>query len=1672
MPPRVAQAERFLARRGIRPGSTLSRLKRWRVSTARLEAQSPGTATWQFFGPTAVLTPGYGLVTGRVSALALDPSDVTGNRLYLGTTGGGVWVAYNAGAQNASSISFASLSDNAAAFSGAKDPSISIGALAVQPGGTGVILAGTGDPNDVLDSYYGAGILRSADGGSTWTLTQNTADQMYSFIGEGFAGIAFSIANPQLVVAAVSQAYEGTLVNADRPNLSYEGLYYSNDGGVTWSLATITDGSGDVQGSGDPFAGTDGNAATSVVWNPVRQLFFAAVRFHGYYQSADGVTWTRLAAQPGAGLTTSSCPANLTTTGSTGCPIYRGTLAVNPLTGDTFAWTVDLNLQDQGLWQDQCGVSANACTNQIAFAKQWNTAQLETDTSLGAVTIENGDYNLTLAALPSGPGAGTDTILLAGANDLWKCSLAMGCAWRNTTNANTCMSAQVAGYQHALAWNATNPLEIFIGNDSGIWRSTDGIGESGQVCASADVVHFQNLNGGLGSLAEVESMAQSATTPYTMMTGLGANGTAGVKGNSATPGQWPMILGGAGGPVAINPAVAGGWYANNQAGVSIYACTQAGACTPAAFGNSPVVTDADVGGDGLTMPTPAPFLVDAVDPSQLLIGTCRVWRGPANGSSWNASNAISPILDGGTNSYCDGDTLIRSMAAMALAGGKEVVYLGTYGSANGSALLPGHVLRATVNPGSGVPVWNDLTLNPVTNDSHALNYYGLDISSIVIDTHDATGNTVYVTVAGFANPSEEVEVVYRSTDGGAHWAFLTSNLPPSPANSLAVDAQDACTIYVATDAGVYSTRQVASCAEAHSNCWSAFGTGLPQAPVVELTAAPASSTAQLLTAATYGRGVWQTSEWTAGTQTTTATATPNSFTFPSQLGGGASSAPQPVIVANTGNAALTIASIAVTGDSGDFSWTGCQATTLQPGGTCTLQVTFTPTAAGVRTGTLTIDANVSCSNLAVALSGTGIAPPVTVDPTAISFGGEPVGATTAGWPVTVTNVTTATASITTAFAVSGPFAIASNACTVGPLAAGAACGFSVEFSPTVSGPATGKLSFGFQAGSLSGTRTVVLSGTGQAAATDTLSATALAFPATVDGQLSSTETVTLTNSGDVPLTSISVWASAGYQTSNNCSGTLASQASCTINVVFTPTQPGSDPGTLSVADAARTQTVALSGSGLQPPTLAVSPTQLTFATQPVSQASSPSLVTVSNSGGAPLANVGFQFMGQSASSFSIASTTCGATLASGGNCTVQVVFTPAVTGGSAATLVISSSTNGVAPASVPLSGTGTAPGALSVSPSQITFQMVAPGQTSAVQGVFITNTGTGSLSAITLGISSPFVVASTTCTGSLSAGSSCSAGVEFTPAVNGSFTGALSISAPSLATAASVPLSGTAGVPGSVQTQPGILNFPVTGLGATSDPITVTLTNPTGGASLTNMKLTATLPFKVGSSACPATLAAQASCTATVVFSPLGAGPQTGSLTVSSDALPSGTSIPLHGVGFDFTAASSGSPSQTVASGQTASFPLTFALVNQTREAVLQLSCDTTSGFPPYATCSFSPSANPQVPAASSGNATVMIATGQAQTTARVEGWRIAPLVCGVVLLPFALLRRRKALLLVALLAVLVSGVSSCTASAVYSGSGTPRSGAGITPAATYKIPVDVVSNNVKQTVVLTLIVD
>jgi hypothetical protein len=121
------------------------------------------------------------------------------------------------------------------------------------------------------------------------------------------------------------------------------------------------------------------------------------------------------------------------------------------------------------------------------------------------------------------------------------------------------------------------------------------------------------------------------------------------------------------------------------------------------------------------------------------------------------------------------------------------------------------------------------------SDAGLFNPGGFDISSVTADAHDATGKTVYATVMGFAANGVNAPHVYRSVNGGASWTNISSNLPNAPANGLVIDPNDANTIYVAMDAGVYVTTQVSTCTT--TNCWSVFGAGLPNAPVTGLAAA-------------------------------------------------------------------------------------------------------------------------------------------------------------------------------------------------------------------------------------------------------------------------------------------------------------------------------------------------------------------------------------------------------------------------------------------------------------------------------------------------------------------------------------------------------------------------------------------------------------------------------------------------------------------------------------------------------------------------------------------------------------------------------------------------------------------------------------------------------------------
>src|SRR5665213_600245 len=215
------RAQSFLLSRVIQGQSTATlRLRGMRQRSAMPHLES-SDQPWQPLGPNQIVTPQFGDVTGRIPSIAIAPWDSSGNTVYLGSTGGGVWLSTNAAAGDPTTVTWQPLTDDLPAYSGVNITSLSIGAVSVQPGTSpdGVVLAGTGDPNDVLDSYYGAGILRSADGGTTWNLITQSSDAFsggitnYGFVGDAFSGFAWSSTNANLVVAGVTDSYDGFVNN-------------------------------------------------------------------------------------------------------------------------------------------------------------------------------------------------------------------------------------------------------------------------------------------------------------------------------------------------------------------------------------------------------------------------------------------------------------------------------------------------------------------------------------------------------------------------------------------------------------------------------------------------------------------------------------------------------------------------------------------------------------------------------------------------------------------------------------------------------------------------------------------------------------------------------------------------------------------------------------------------------------------------------------------------------------------------------------------------------------------------------------------------------------------------------------------------------------------------------------------------------------------------------------------------------------------------------------------------------------------------------------------------------------------------------------------------------------------------------------------------------------------
>jgi len=639
---------------------------------------------------------------------------------------------------------------------------------------------------------------------------------------------------------------------------------------------------------------------------------------------------------------------------------------------------------------------------------------------------------------------------------------------------------------------------------------------------------------------------------------------------------------------------------------------------------------------------------------------------------------------------------------------------------------------------------------------------------------------------------------------------------------------------------------------------------------------------------------------------TTATLT-SPLAFPNTPSGTTSSA-LAATLSNTGATSLSNIVPTITGTNpSDFAIsTGANAcgASLAAGSSCSIYVTFTPASAASFSATLSVADSATGSPQTSSLTGTGTASNATLS-SPVAFPNTPKGTTSAALAATLTNtgngalnniVPTITGTNPSDFAIS----TGANACGA-TLAASSSCFIYVTFTPASATSFSATLSV---ADSAAGSpQTSSLTGTGTAPAASLTPS--LPFPNTTSGSTSAALAATLSNTGNGVLNNI-VPTITGTNPSdfaistgaNACGASLAAGSSCSIYVTFTPASAASFSATLSVADSATgsPQTSSLTGTGISATTTATLTSVVTFPNTVVHVTSSALAATLTNTGTSSLTGIVPVITGINPDDFAITTgaNACGASLAAGASCSIYVTFTPSGVASFSATLSVADSATG-SPQIGYVLGTGIAPANSASLTSVVTFPNTVVHVTSSALAATLTNTGSNTVTGIApviTGINPDDFAISTgpnACGASLAAGASCSIYVTFTPSAAVSFSATLSVADSATGSPQIGYVLGTGIAPANSVSLTSVVTFPNTTAHTTSAALAATLTN-TGSNTVTGIAPSIGGPnpddfaITTGANACGASLAAGASCSIYVTFTPSAAVDFSAALSVADSA--------------------------------------------------------------------------------------------------------------------------------------------------------------------------------------------
>jgi photosystem II stability/assembly factor-like uncharacterized protein len=746
---------------------------------------------WVEQGPGTIIIDGIAnppLETGAVQALAVDPSNA--NIIYAGTVNGGVWKTTNATAANPT---WAPLTDQ-------QLPALSIDSVAVSPVSPNIVYAGTGSASSFYnDGSPGFGLARSTDGGATWQVL--AADTFANQKVRSVVPTSLDGGNVVLV-----QTYGAGTSLAGYPNGS---VYRSSDGGQTFSRI-----------SGAPGSGLPDQLASDLVADPSDpSRFYAAVRVQGtatgkegVYRSDDGgLTWTQV------------------NNGLTGLDTARVIqLAVHNSPGHdvVYAMILSPSADLQGVFRSD------------DLGSTWTSMGTPSQNIFGQGPL----YRRAMVADPTDP----NVVLLAGEgisvpnNNLVKTE--PGTVVRGDASLKQPWTSVVDDGANGTAPHPDSRALVFDnGNlldacDGGIYRLAD---------PDTPATRVWTFASGNMDTAEFHSVAYDPVS-HVIVGGLQDNGYVVQSAPGST--TWSEFLSGDGGVVAIDSDQAA------HPGTSIryssiqffgYAQQQTpgpdkieylGSFNRQTFDANNVAGPAVrialkiVAGDGKgkdlfhfdpNIQFYQPFVLNAVDPRRLLIGTGNLYE-----------------------SFDQGDSLTDLGPAGAIVGSSTAGHLGF-----NIAMAYGGRLGGVANPdvfyvGAGASILHRVHLgDPITTLSA---YPGGNVMNLAVDPQDY--RRLYVV--------DQQGRVWASADEGATWSDLTANLPQLTddyvGRTIAIFSSPSArddVLIVGAQGGVFAMvgpGQVGA-------RWAALGDGLPHALVLDLHY---DYTDNVLVAGTLGRGAW------------------------------------------------------------------------------------------------------------------------------------------------------------------------------------------------------------------------------------------------------------------------------------------------------------------------------------------------------------------------------------------------------------------------------------------------------------------------------------------------------------------------------------------------------------------------------------------------------------------------------------------------------------------------------------------------------------------------------------------------------------------------------------------------------------------------------------------------